>query len=282
MKYCKNCGHIIHQGDKYCGNCGAKQVYQRINVSFFIQESKEVILNTDNNRPLRTFLHMFTKPHVVCQSYLNGIRKRYINPFAYITIALSLFGVFLFFFSDNFIDAINTLGTPNDQNDVQVELQQKVNQFIIKYQSIVTFINIPTYALVFWIAFILHKKHNYLEHVIIVLYTSAHVSILSSLLYFIGIWFDPLFPILIGVVGSLAFVYYLYVYIRLYELSFWKAVLKILVTAIAFVGVLLFIGILVNFIMFATGAIDFEKFIEAEKAKRGVSYIASSFMNWTS
>jgi len=282
MMNCKNCGHIIHKGDTYCGHCGAKQIYQRINVSFFIQESKEAIFNTDNNRPLRTFLHMFSKPHVVCQMYLDGVRKRYINPFAYITIALSLFGVFLFFFSDQFIEGLNSMSEPIEQNDVQLEFQKKINQLMLKYQSVATFINIPIYALIYWIVFILHKKHNYLEHVIIILYTTAHVSIISSFLYFIGIWSKPLFTFLIFFVGSLTFIYYLYVYIRLYALSFWKSTLKILVTGIAFIGVMLLTAIIVYIIAFASGTIDFKEFIEAENARRQVSYITSSFINWTS
>ena len=55
----------------------------------------EQFLNIDN-KFLKTFFHLFTKPDVVIGGFINGTRKKYINVIQYLAISLTLLGVQLF------------------------------------------------------------------------------------------------------------------------------------------------------------------------------------------
>ena len=77
-------------------------------------------------------------------------------------------------------------------------------------------------------------------------------------------------------------VYSAYCYKRLYGLSLKQIILKLLLFLL--IGGVIYFGVLiaVTILMIVTGAIDFQQMVEAEKAKQGITYIASSVMNWTS
>ena len=69
-------------------------------------------------------------------------------------------------------------------------------------------------------------------------------------------------------------------YKRLLKLSAEGIILRTLLFVGIIIIAMLIQGIIQGIIMYNNGA--FEKIIEAEKAKRSVTYIASSFINWTS
>ena len=88
---CKNCGNQLRTDYSYCPNCGAKVIRNRITVKNLWFDIVDRYFNLDNTF-LKTFLHLFTKPQIVIEGYINGIRRKYLNPISYLGISLTLSG----------------------------------------------------------------------------------------------------------------------------------------------------------------------------------------------
>ena len=86
---CKNCNLLISDKDNFCNSCGAKVIRNRLTIKSLFEDFSEQFLNYDN-KFLQTFLHLFTKPEVVIDGYINGTRKKYVNVISYFAIALTL------------------------------------------------------------------------------------------------------------------------------------------------------------------------------------------------
>ena len=76
---CKNCEISLTGTDDFCKNCGAKVIKNRLTLKNLFLHISETFFNYDN-KLLKTILHLFTKPEYVIDSYVNGVRKKYINP----------------------------------------------------------------------------------------------------------------------------------------------------------------------------------------------------------
>ena len=86
---CKNCQEPLNENSQFCNNCGGKVVSQRITfkklfVDFFIN-----VFGVDNKFFL-TLRKILTNPENVINEYLDGVRNRYINPFAFLAIGAGL------------------------------------------------------------------------------------------------------------------------------------------------------------------------------------------------
>ncbi|WAC01775.1 DUF3667 domain-containing protein [Lacinutrix neustonica] len=73
----------------YCNGCGAKVIKNRLTMRNLFEDFTYNYLNYDN-KFLRTFLNLFTKPEAVITSYIDGTRKKYVNVISYFAIALTL------------------------------------------------------------------------------------------------------------------------------------------------------------------------------------------------
>ncbi|WP_273566165.1 DUF3667 domain-containing protein [Maribacter halichondriae] len=92
---CKNCQSTLAERADYCSFCGAKIIRNRLNLRNLWTEFTEQYLNLDNTF-LRTIKHLFTKPKEVILGYINGQRKRYLNPISLYAIALTFTGILFF------------------------------------------------------------------------------------------------------------------------------------------------------------------------------------------
>lgn len=93
---CKNCVNSLQTDYSFCPDCGAKVIRNRLTIKNLLSDITERHFNLDNTF-LRTFFHLFTKPDVVINGYVNGTRRKYVNPISYFGIALMLAGFLMFF-----------------------------------------------------------------------------------------------------------------------------------------------------------------------------------------
>ncbi|MEP0264137.1 MAG: hypothetical protein ABJE42_09480, partial [Dokdonia sp.] len=137
-------------------------------------------------------------------------------------------------------DAVILQGIENANSegaeDFTKEAMSMVNM-IFEYQSVITFIYIPFYALISKLVFWNYKKYNFIEHVVIYLYIYSHTQIIASILGILLIW-SPTTQV---IASSLLMVVYLgyaiYVLMRLFDLTIEKVLLKTLLFFVVF-GVL--------------------------------------------
>jgi hypothetical protein len=224
---CKNCSAKIEDGAGYCSYCGARVLEDNITLRFLISEILDKVVSVDN-RLLKTFLHLFSKPHRVIEDYIRGVRKRYFNPFNYLLISITLAGIAVLITREYTLGAMannaNSSGDP-----ANIEFTKQLLEFIFDYQSFISIISIPFYAFVSWLVFLNRKTFNYLEHNIIYVYTSAHISVINFLLvgfcYVFGLeWYLEISLFNVG----FFIVYNAYVLIRLFKLTFFQFVIKTL------------------------------------------------------
>ena len=248
---CKNCSSHLKDEDGFCSYCGSRVIKERISFKFLFKEFLDKVLSVDN-KLLKTFLHLFTKPHQVIDAYISGVRKRYFNPVSYLLISITLASIYIFFLKDfalESIEAIPDIASENPFNDK--EFVENYISIFTDYQAFSTALIIPLYALISWIVFLNKKKYNFYEHIVIYLYASSQTSILSFLLVTPVILINQELGAQIMLFTSIfMIIYFSYVLIRLFRLTFWQFIIKTLYFLLIVSFVYLILGIIMAIVMF--------------------------------
>lgn len=279
---CKNCTSPLLDCDKFCSACGAKVITKRTTISSILSEIKENVFSIDANKPLKTFIDLFIKPEEVIDGYINGVRRKYINPFGYFTLAITLSGFFYFIIAKFFPDALSNVYSFMDVPEEQLQFQTKIQKFTIEYQTLLYLVFIPIFAVLTWIIFLNKRKFNFAEHLILNLYGYSQVSIFIVTAYFLFIWNETIFKYLMIGGIFLQMLYYAYMLKRLFALSLIQIILKTLLFLLLGFFVYFAVTVVVAILMFITGAININDFAPKKDTAETISYIASSFKNWTS
>jgi uncharacterized membrane protein YvbJ len=82
---CKNCGLALIEETNFCTACGAKVIRNRLTIKNLLEHAVEEFLSIDN-KFLITITHLFTRPEVVIDGYINGLRKKYMNPISFLQL----------------------------------------------------------------------------------------------------------------------------------------------------------------------------------------------------
>ncbi|WP_299099360.1 DUF3667 domain-containing protein [uncultured Winogradskyella sp.] len=249
---CKNCNNTLRESQKFCDECGAKIIQNRLKPKVLVAQVNEQFLCVDN-KFLRTFIHLFTKPEMVIVSYIDGTRKKYIDVLQYFAIALTLAGIQLFImstffkesldFQSGFVDGLNSSSSQKDNPFKNIN-----TDFFSKSQSILYILFVPFYAFGTWFTYyILNERvYNYTEHIVINLYYNAQIIILTAV-------FGTLFAI-IGVeyyIVSLALfiptlLYLFYILKRVFKDTFWAAFLRFIIASFIALTSMFIIGIIIT------------------------------------
>mgnify|MGYP003668858395 CR=1 FL=1 len=242
---CKNCKNILRDVDGFCSSCGARIIDERISLRFLFKEFLDKVLSVDN-KLLKTFFHLFTKPEVVIDGFIKGVRKKHYNPVNYLLVSITLSGIYLYFLKDI---AFETLGINSGQGSgnpfEDPEFLKKFVDLTTDYQALLSVANIPLYGFISWLVFLNKKKYNFYEHLIIYLYAASQIVILSFLvvvpIYFID---KEISAIASLVMSGATFIYFGYVLIRLFKLTFFQFVIKTIYFSLisGFLFVLFIIG----------------------------------------
>lgn len=250
---CKNCDTPQRTDFNYCPNCGAKVIRNRLTLKNLWYDVTERYFNLDNTF-IKTFVHLFKHPQWVIESYISGVRRKYLNPISYLGIALTLSGLSLFFLRRFAFDKMDfgSMGSA-----MKPEVAKKIMTVSLDFSSFVFLLYIPVLALAGWIIFNKHK-YNITEFVIVAIYSLAHFSIISFFISMILIFFFA--------EDYLSFSYYVILLMALYSAyvlnklngwSFLKTLLYLLLFGLGF----LMIGILMNIVFLLTGVLNFQDFI---------------------
>lgn len=245
---CKNCKNAILDSDGFCSNCGSRKIDHRLTFKYFIKEFSEKVLSVDN-KLLKTILHLFTKPEQVIQNYIDGVRKRYIDPFGFLLISITLSGLSIFLMRESAVNAMSELNTT--QSEAMAEYYKGMMNFIYDYNAFITALTIPLYALISWIVFYNKRMFNYVEHVIIYLYSTAQFSIVNTIFFIIfyltGVEFtNPMMMLTLLV----SIMYNAYILKRLFKLSILQLFIKILYFIAVLAIIYIIFGIIAGIAMF--------------------------------
>lgn len=260
---CKNCKNTLGIDTKFCDDCGAKVVQERITLKKLRQDIFTNYLGWDN-KFIFTTKNLILRPGKTIQEYLGGTRKKYMNPIGYYGLIITVSFLFFSQFEDNFV-AMNSLGAESTTLDSAYELgyetsgkelsddkaaqvamesfgnsMQKGTKALLKYFNIFSFVLLPFYGFLAYVVY--GKKYNYGEHLVIGTYIQAVLGIFSFLVFILVFFLTPKINILTFL---LTIIYYLFVYQRLYEQN-WK---QVLLSFLKFIGVLILLFIIMGILI---------------------------------
>ncbi|OUR96022.1 hypothetical protein A9Q86_16185 [Flavobacteriales bacterium 33_180_T64] len=257
---CKNCHTELISNSDFCNICGGKVIRNRLTFKNLFEHISETFFNYDN-KLLRTLNDLFIKPETVIEGYINGIRKRYVNPISYFGLALTFGGLYLLFLNKFYPEALDF---SNFVMKGQEEFQKKNMSIAQEYQSILMMFYIPIYALIARITFIGLNKFNYTELLVVFMYWQAQMSIVSAIIIVLSAMFGITAGIMTMIFIPVMMLYCAYILKRLYQLSFWEIILRSLLFVVILGIFMLFFGILFAIAMYFDS--DFRQLLENQKA----------------
>lgn len=249
---CKNCKANLRSDFSYCPSCGGKVIRNRLTLKNVFQDLSFQVFNLDNTF-LKTFRHLFSRPSDVVNSYIEGTRKRYMNPISYFAIAITLSGI-MFFVLRNLYHVNLTNSSFTDQQPTNME-------FVFDYQGLLAYLIMPIYALLTWLLFIDQKKLNYTEHLVTNAYIIGQTSFVQVLVciplfglfnvkYDIFNWSYLLFVI----------IYQFYVLQKIHQTKFLSTFFRGLVYSFLLIIVMMIMGVLIVLLMLSLGQMSLEDF----------------------
>lgn len=246
---CKNCNSPLNINDRFCATCGAKIIKNRLTLKTITSEFFETFISWDNQL-FKTFKLLITKPESVIVSYINGTRKRYVKPFTYLLIALSLYGIFLNFANDLYVAVFSNGFKFNNENisfdKEYIQRMKKITMLSTKYFNFFMMLMIPFYSLLSKKAF---KKYNFVEHIIIITYIQAETFISSTFLISILILFNVNILLANSIISPFAYIYLFYVFMRVFKLSFIDTLVNFLIMIAYLILITIVISITVGLII---------------------------------
>lgn len=245
--HCKNCISTLKASQNYCDECGAKVIRNRLTPKVLIQQVNEQLLSFDN-KLLSTFIDLFKEPESVIVNYINGTRKRYIDVIQYFAIALTLAGIQVFLMTTFFKDALEfdiyepLANSPSQDKNPFKDMNFEITS---NFQGLIYIVSVPFSAFATWIVYYILKdrRYNYTEHLVINLYYSAQIIIISAFgsILFLILGLNYLYVSAILTLPT--FIYLAYVLKRVFTDSLWETFAKFLLVMVIYLISYLFVGV---------------------------------------
>lgn len=252
---CKNCNNALKDTQKYCDECGAKIIQNRLTPRVIAAQVNEQFLSIDN-KFLKTFIDLFKKPEDVITGYINGTRKRYIDVLQYFAVSLTLAGIQVFLMTTFFKDAFEFSSevSGNAQNIANQESNPfggVVYDMLTKYQGLVYILTVPLSAVGSWLAYFINgeRKYNYTEHLILNLYYSAQIIIITAVFSILFLLFGLNYLIVSTILTLPIFIYLFYVLKRVFKENFLNTLAKFILTMFIYMSSLLILMILIAVVL---------------------------------
>ncbi len=256
---CKNCHTQLKHSQKYCGECGAKIIQNRLTPRVIATQINEQFISIDN-KFFRTFIDLFKKPESVILGYINGTRKRHIDVLQYFAISLTLAGIQVFLMTTFFKNALefDSSFTEPFKNLANQEKNPFVGfeyDIFTKYQGLIYILTVPLSAFGTWLVYFVvgKKQFNYTEHLVLNLYYSAQIIIITAVFRILFLIFGLNYLIVSTIITIPTFIYLGYVLKRIFKESFWettaKFILVMLVYMFSLIILMLLFGVLIGIII---------------------------------
>lgn len=247
---------------QFCYSCGAPVVKERLTVKSLVTDALFRFFNLERGF-LRTFIDLIVKPDEVVLGYIDGVRKRYITPISYFTLALFLTSIIYVFMSRHVEEIdLNQLFMGQEPTLAQQKIMASVGDFNALYY----FVYVPIAAAASFLMFPI-RRLNFSERSVIFIYALSQFSVLFFVPALLLIELDPAdylkvslytMPVLI-----LMFVYYM---LRINRISFWKSILPLALFFLLFVVLFFVASIFLNLLLVVLGYVELKDFITPVEA----------------
>ncbi|RXK57502.1 DUF3667 domain-containing protein [Lacibacter luteus] len=164
---CLNCGTETEPSHQYCSACGQKTDTHRLTLGHIQHDLVHAVTHADKSI-FSLVWQLLLRPGTVAREYVEGKRKKYFNPFAFLFIVVGLASVILI--SSGFTNfGANPRVPPNP-----------VSAFFNKHVNLIIFLNVPLLAM-FSSLFFRKGGRNFAENLVLAAYTSGERSVFFSL-----------------------------------------------------------------------------------------------------
>ena len=179
ITHCLNCSTDLH-GMPYCGNCGQRNVHQRLVWRTLVDDINSQLLEL--NLPwFKTIKDLTLNPGKVCSVYAEGHRITYVHPLKYVFYILALLVV---------IFGVNETENGEYLFPVLEDLYPPAVTFILTnlplYMLLMSPVAIVIYRILFW-----RSDRSWVEISCFVFYLIGHGTLLLALAGTLGGFIDP-------------------------------------------------------------------------------------------
>ena len=252
---CKNCNKALEDTQKYCDECGAKVIQNRLTPKVIATQVNEQFLSIDN-KFFKTFIDLFKKPEEVIISYINGTRKKYIDVLQYFAVSLTLAGIQVFLMTTFFKEAFefsselsgNMQSIANKENNPYGNVMYDM---FTKYQGLVYILTVPLSAVGSWLSYYIsgERKYNYTEHLILNLYYSAQIIIITAVFSILFLLLGLNYLIVSTILTLPTFLFLFYVLKRVFKESFLNTLAKFILTLVIYMTLLILLFVLIAIVL---------------------------------
>lgn len=208
---CKNCGNNFE--GKYCNSCGQNIRVDKLTLKNFIEELSESIFQI-NHGLFFTIKSLFLRPGHAIREFLEGQRKSYFKPIAYVLIIATFYYLITKIFETNNL-VEDFMGGYNNAKEERLASAKETpvlswlsNNFAYAILFLIPFFSIGTHLSFF------NKSYNYLEHIVINFYITGQQILFYAFLTIIGVLLgkeDSM--IMIAVILSMVFRFWTFIQI---------------------------------------------------------------------
>lgn len=172
---CVNCHAEVNGA--YCNHCGQKYEVSRLQWGTLFDEFNQRLLGLDN-KLIRTVRDLTIRPGVVCKTFIQGNRVKYIGPVGYFFILITLLVLIVSLFKIDLVEFMRPTkelmqpsGSPEGQGD-------NLQRILMSDMKTLMFVAIPFFVLGTYILFS-NKGYNLIETAVVVFYTHGHPVLLT-------------------------------------------------------------------------------------------------------
>jgi len=171
----------------FCPSCGAKTDAGRITFKKLFADVKERFFDLDNTL-FRTIKTLTFSPEEVVGIYMDGVRRRFMNPMSYLGVALGLSGILFFILQKIGIEQVMDLEFLGSQSNIPAN--EKLLDIVMEYQTFIFLMYLPVIAFAGILSFN-SRGYNLPEHFVSAIYTLSHISIITFPVSLVIMLFAP-------------------------------------------------------------------------------------------
>lgn len=182
---CRNCDAALAPSQKFCSQCGQRtDLAPRLTLHEIGHDVVHALLHVD--RSIFALMRaLLVRPGYVAREYIEGRRKRYFGPFAFLVISVGLASATILIFG---VDLFRPMG------------DSPFAHVLSRHVNLVVLFQLPVLALFCWL-FFFAEKLTFAEHLVFAAYVSGFRALMLGVLLTPIIWLahaSPSSPVLVG------------------------------------------------------------------------------------
>lgn len=174
MAFCKNCGHQVDL--KFCSHCGQKASVKKLEMKSLLHELPHAIWHVDRG-VIYNIIQLFKRPGYAIKDYLDGKRKNFYHPLAYMLLVLGTMLLAMNLMQVHYYDPVQDAGMSKEKAAFWIDYDATQQAWIHYYKFFIPFY-LPWMALLYYLWLrVMKAKYTYAECVFISFFNSAQMTI---------------------------------------------------------------------------------------------------------